>query len=137
MNHDQAMIYLAENRRGVLTTIQRDGRAQMSLIDYGLDSDGKVKIQVFEPSAKVRNMRRDPRVSMSVIGDDWGEYLVVEGIAELVEGDERLSALRHAYQLIGGAPHPDWDEFNRAMIDEGQVVMSIQIERLYPIIDER
>lgn len=30
-----------------------------------------------------------------------------------------------------GGPHPDWDEFNQAMIDDRRLVVSIHPERAY------
>jgi uncharacterized protein len=131
MNQSEALAYLKSNSRGVLSTTRQDGRPQMSLIDYGVDHDGLIKIQTTRPAAKTKNIQRDPRVSLSVIGEDWGSYIVAEGTAGLIEHDP-LPVLRHVYQLIAGQPHPDWDEFNQAMIDEQQVVMTIEIERLYP-----
>jgi PPOX class probable F420-dependent enzyme len=104
----------------------------MSLVDYGLDKDGLIKIQTTRPAAKTHNIRRDPRVSLSVVGENWYQYLVIEGNAALIEEDP-LPALRHVYELIAGQPHPDWDEFNQAMIDEQQLVMTVEIERMYPI----
>jgi uncharacterized protein len=131
MTHDDALEYLSSHSRAVLTTIKQDGRPQMSLIDYGLDSDGLIKLQTTQPAAKTKNIRRDPRVSLSVVDDNWYRYLVVEGKAALLE-EEPLSQLRHVYELIAGQPHPDWDEFDQAMIEEQQVVMTIEIERVYP-----
>jgi uncharacterized protein len=135
MTRDDALEYVRANSRGVLATIRRSGQIQMSHIDYTLDDDGLIKIQVTESVAKTKNVRRDPRVALSVIGDDWGTYVVVEGTAGLIEGKDRVPALRHVYERIAGKPHPDWEEFERAMIDEQQVVMTISVERLYPVED--
>ncbi len=132
MNHDEAMAYLRNNSRAVLATIKRDGQPQMSLVDYGVDSDGLIRVQVTQPTAKSKNIRRDPRVSLTVIGDNWYQYIVVEGTARLLD-DDPLPVLRETYELIAGKPHPDWDEFNQAMIDEQQVVMTMTIDRLYPL----
>lgn len=134
MNQAEALSYLRENSRAVLSTIKADGRPQLSLVDYGLDADGLIRIQTTRPAAKTKNSQRDPRVSLSVIGENWYQYIVVEGVAGFIE-DNPLHALRETYQLIAGQPHPDWEEFNQAMIDEQQVVMTIDIERLYPLSD--
>ena len=132
MNQQEAMKYLNANRHAVLATNKRNGRPQMSPVDYGVDSDGMVRIQVTEPSAKVKNVRRDPRVSLTVLGEEWLEYVVIEGTARLLD-DDRLATLRDTYQMIARKPHPDWDEFNQAMVDEQQIVMAIEIERFYPL----
>ncbi len=132
MNKSEALNYLKNNSRAVLTTIKRDGTPQMSLVDYGVDKDGLIRIQSTNPSAKSKNARRDPRVSLSIVGDNWYQYIVVEGTAAFID-DNPLAALRETYELIAGQPHPDWDEFNQAMIDEQQVVMTVEIERMYPL----
>jgi uncharacterized protein len=134
MKYDEAMEYLAGTTRGVLATSRRDGRPQLSKISYTLDDDGEIKISVTEDRAKTKNVRRDPRVSMSVIGDNWWNNLVVEGTARIIDQDP-LPLLRHVYERIAGKPHPDWDEFNEAMIRDRRVVMTIKIERLYPVED--
>jgi uncharacterized protein len=132
MNYDEALKYIAENNHGVLATIKRDGRPQMSNISYTLDDDGLIKISVTEDRAKTKNARRDPRVSMTVIGDNWYQYVVVEGTAGFIDTDP-LPALRHVYERVAGNPHPDWEEFDQAMIDERRIVMTISIDRLYPL----
>lgn len=132
MNRDEALKYIAENNRGVLATIKQDGRPQLSNIAYTLDDDGLIKISVTEDRAKTKNARRDPRVSMTVIGDNWYQYVVVEGTAGFID-DDPLPALRHVFERVAGKPHPDWDEFDQAMIDERRIVMTISIDRLYPL----
>lgn len=132
MNRQEAMAYIAANTRGVLATIKRDGRPQLSHISYTLDDDGLIKISVTEDRAKTNNARRDPRVSLSVIGDNWYQYVVVEGTAGFID-DDPLPALRHVYKRIAGKPHPDWEEYDQAMIDDRRVVMTISIDRLYPM----
>ncbi len=81
-------------------------------------------------------MRRDPRVSLSVQGDTWQQYLVVEGTAELHE-DDQIPALRRLYEMIRGAPHPNWAEFDEAMRREQRLILTIRMERLYPLDRER
>ncbi len=71
MNQDQAMEYVAVNHRGVLATLKRDGRPQLSHVAYMLDDDGVIKISVTSDRAKTRNALRDERVSLSIVGDDW------------------------------------------------------------------
>lgn len=132
MNRQEAMEYIAANNRGVMATIKRDGRPQLSHIVYTLDDDGLIKISVTEDRAKTKNARRDPRVSLNVVGENWYQYVVVEGTAGFIDEDP-LPALRHVYERVAGGPHPDWDEFDQAMIDERRVIMTISIDRLYPL----
>jgi hypothetical protein len=75
-------------------------------------------------------------VSMSVQGDNWHQYLVVDGIAALHE-DDPLPALRELYELIRGGPHPNWAEFDDAMRREQRLILAIHVERMYPLSRER
>lgn len=132
MNRQEALRYLRGNHRGVLATLKRDGRPQLSNVSYMVDVDGQVKISVTRDLAKTRNVQRDPRVSMTVVGDNWYEYVVVEGTGRIIE-EEVLPLLRHVYVGVTGTPHPNWDEFDDAMVRDGRVVLAITVDRLYPL----
>ncbi len=135
MNRDEALEYVRKNNRGVLATIKKDGRPQLSNIAYLLDHDGKVKISTTAGTYKVRNMQRDPRVAMTALGDNWYRYIVVEGQATVSE-EGQLAELRRLYEAIAGKPHPDWEEYDAAMLKDRRVIISIEIENLYPLDEE-
>jgi hypothetical protein len=93
-----------------------------------------IKVSVTEDRAKTKNARRDQRVSLNVVSDNWFQYIVAEGTAEFVD-DNPLPELRRVYELVSGGPHPNWEEFDQAMIDEKRIVMTISVDRLYPLSD--
>ena len=72
----EARAWVGRHSRAVLATIKRDGRPQLSHVVYTLD-DGLVKISATRDRAKTKNLQRDPRASLSVVAENWGEYLVV------------------------------------------------------------
>jgi PPOX class probable F420-dependent enzyme len=133
MNADEARQFVASQHRGVLATIKRDGRPQLSNVSYLLDADGLIRISVTRDRAKTRNLQRDPRATLEVLGDNWYQYLVVEGRATIEDGPTTAADLRRVYEKIRGEPHPNWDEFDQAMNREGRVLLAIAIERLYPL----
>ena len=133
MNPDQARDFIATSTRGVLATIKRDGRPQLSNVSYTLDEDGRIKISVTRDRAKTRNLLRDPRASLLVLGEDWHQYVVVEASAEVEDGPDTLAELRRIYERITGKPHPNWVEFDEAMVRDGRVILALTIERLYPL----
>lgn len=58
---------LAEHRWGVLATVKRDGRPQLSNVGYAFDAaEGLVRVSVTADRAKTRNLERDPRVTLHV-----------------------------------------------------------------------
>jgi PPOX class probable F420-dependent enzyme len=132
MTHDEALDFIRQSTRAVLATIKRDGRPQMSHVSYTLDDDGIIKIMASSRLAKTRNLKRDPRATLSILADDWYQYLVVEGTCTVVE-DNPVPLLRHVYERILGKPHPDWADFDGAMVRDGRVVLAITVDRIYPL----
>src|SRR5579884_286155 len=124
--------FLSRNHRTVLGTNGSNGRPQMSCVAMAW-LDGKIEISTRSPSAKVRNIRRDPRVSALILSDDsWYRYVVAYGTAEIVSLPEAGPRLREIYETILGKPHPNWAEFDQAMIAEERVVLRITVERTVP-----
>src|SRR6202165_3446394 len=76
---ERARQFLKVRHDGILATIKRDGRPQLSNILYFLDDDGRIKVSVTRTRAKTHNLQRDPRASLHVQGRDRYEYLVAEG----------------------------------------------------------
>ncbi|MEW2144477.1 PPOX class F420-dependent oxidoreductase [Micromonospora vinacea] len=133
----QALTDLVAGRSmGVLATIKRDGRPQLSTVLYSFDRDaGLIRVSVTDDRAKTANLRRDPRASFHVSSEDGWAYAVVEGRAELSPpaaqlGDDTVEELVALYRGLSGE-HPDWDEYRQAMVDEGRIVLRLHVERLY------
>ena len=127
---ERAGQFLRVRHDGILATIKRDGRPQLSNILYFVDDDGRVRISVTQTRAKMHNLRRDPRASLHVQGRDRYEYLVAEGTAELLEGEGLKEALRHYYRKVRGE-HPNWAEYDAAMVSEQRLLLSISVDRAY------
>ncbi|MCC7372036.1 MAG: PPOX class F420-dependent oxidoreductase [Chloroflexi bacterium] len=132
MTHDEALRFVGGHTKAVLATIKRDGRPQLSHVSYTLDDDGLIKISVTRDRAKTRNLLRDPRATLSIVDDNWSQYLVVEGSCTVIE-DDPVPVLRRVYERIRGGPHPDWADFDAAMIRDGRVVLQITVDRIYPL----
>lgn len=136
MDRKKTLEWLGSQRNGVIATIKSDGRPQLSNVVYALIGD-EVHVSVTDGRAKTRNLRRDPRVSMHVTTDRFYPYVVVEGTAKLSQvttrtDDETSEMLVEVYRAVGGE-HPDWDEFRQVMVDEGRMVVSFAIDRMYGI----
>src|SRR5262245_51809656 len=68
---------IASKKHGVLVTLKRDGRSQLSNVAYQF-KDGVIRISVTDGRAKTKNLRRDPRASFHVTRDDFYAYAVAE-----------------------------------------------------------
>ena len=138
MDLDRALDFAARHRQGVLLTLRRDGRPQSSNIVYALDAP-VARISVTDGRAKTKNLRRDPRVSLHVSSSDFSSYVVLEGTAQLSPvasepGDGTCRQLAEVYRAVSGEEHPDWDEFDVAMVGDARLVVSIHTERAYGMI---
>jgi len=133
---DKLLALIKGNSLGVLATIKRDGRPQLSNVSYHFDPrELVIRVSITEPRAKTRNLRRDPRASILVDSDDGWSYAVVEGTAELTPpaaapGDATVEALIALYRNIAGE-HSDWDEYRQAMVTDRRVVLTLPISHLY------
>jgi hypothetical protein len=67
-----------------------------------------------------------------VFGDAFfGEWVQIDGEAEVVSLPEAMEGLVGYYRAVGGE-HPDWDDYRRAMNEEHRVLLAITIERAGP-----
>ena len=135
MTPDEARAFLRDNHQAVLATFRRDGRPQLSPVAAGIDDEGRVEISSRETAMKVKNLRRDPRISLCLLGPHWyAQWGQVEGTAEIVDQPEALDLLVGYYRRISGE-HPDWDEYRQAMIDEKRVLVRFAIDRAGPTVE--
>ncbi|MFJ3144368.1 PPOX class F420-dependent oxidoreductase [Streptomyces halstedii] len=127
---------LGEHDGGVLVTLKRDGRPQLSNVNHAYyPEEGVIRVSVTEDRAKTRNLRRDPRASYHVTSDDRWAWTVVDATAELGPPaadphDETVEQLITLFRDVQGE-HPDWDEYRRAMVRDGRVVLTLRIEHVY------
>ena len=135
MTPDEARAFVRDNHQAVLATFRRDGRPQLSPVAAGIDDDGRIEISSRETAMKVKNLRRDPRISLCLLGPHWyAQWGQVEGTAEIVDQPEALDLLVGYYRRIAGE-HPDWDEYRQAMIDEKRVLVRFAIDRAGPTVE--
>lgn len=135
MEIERALAFAADHSRGVLITLKKDGRPQASNIVYAT-FDGAVNVSVTETRSKTANLRRDPRASLHVTSKDFGRWVVLEGTARLSETtkdptDPAAALLRRTYETAAGQPHPDWEDFDRAMIADRRLVITLDVEHAY------
>jgi PPOX class probable F420-dependent enzyme len=131
----QHLDFLASSHHGVLVTLKRDGRPQLSNIAYYVSGSGRVHISVTADRVKTRNVARDPRVSMHVTSKDFWSYVVIEGDAELTPvttdpHDATADALVEYYRAVSGE-HPDWEEYRRAIVDDRRQILSFAVTHAY------
>lgn len=132
MDLDQARDFLHRHHRAVLATNHPSGRLQLTPVSVGVDEQGRAVVSTRETARKTRNVARDPRVSLCVMTDAFfGEWMQVDGEAEIVHLPEAMELLVDYYRRISGE-HPDWDDYRRAMQRERRVLLRIRLSRAGP-----
>ena len=125
--------FLRTRHRAILVTTRADGRPQTSPVTCGVDTEGRIVISTYPARAKVTNARREPQVSVCVISDEWnGPWVQVDGTAEVVDLPEALEPLVDYFRCISGE-HPDWDEYRRAMIEQGKSLIRVTPQDWGPV----
>ena len=126
---DEARAILESDALAHLVTSNADGSAQISCVWVGLEG-ADIVFASLGPRRKLDNIRRDPRVALSLEGTETSgiglkEYLVVHGHARIEEGGgpELLQRLAHTY-LGPDVKFPPMDD------PPPGVVVRIAVERL-------
>jgi PPOX class probable F420-dependent enzyme len=102
---DSARAIVESGRLAHLVTLNRDGSQQISCVWVGLD-DEEIVSGHLRDQQKLRNVRRDPRVSLSIEGKKLQppglmQYLVVHGRARITEGGAPELLQELAYRYLG------------------------------------
>ncbi|MFF5567564.1 PPOX class F420-dependent oxidoreductase [Streptomyces sp. NPDC012623] len=125
--------FVRPRHRAILLTTRADGRPQGSPLSCGVDDSGRIVVSTYPERAKTRNAKRDERVSVIVLSDDWnGPWVQVDGAAEVIDSPESVEPLVEYYRNIAGE-HPDWDEYRAAMVKQGKSIIRVTPERWGPL----
>ncbi|HXQ19799.1 MAG TPA: PPOX class F420-dependent oxidoreductase [Acidimicrobiales bacterium] len=132
-----ALEHVRPRHQAALVTIHADGRPQLTHISYAMDAAGTVRISITDTRVKTRNLRRDPRALLHVAGDNFWDYVVLDGTVELSAvaaepHDGAADELVEVYRAIGGE-HPDWEEYRRVMTQDRRLVARFRAARAYGV----
>lgn len=125
------LAWLADRHQAVLVTLRGDGSPQTSNVAFAV-LQGVAKVSVTDGRAKTRNLRRDPRAVLHVLGDSFWQYVSISAAADLspvstAPGDEVGQELLAVYEAITGAAHPDPAEYFEAMVTDQRLVLRLTL----------
>jgi len=128
----EALAFAGESKRGILGTINADGTPHLVPV-FAAVKDNRLLVSTPSTTVKARNIARDPRVTMAFGIRPW---IAIAGTARILTDavGDLPARLREYYKLASGE-HPDWDDYDRAMIREKRVLLEITPERIYPTGD--
>lgn len=130
---EELLAFVRPRHHMVLLTRRADGSPQVSPVTGGVDDGGRIVIATYPERAKTRNARRTPEVSVLVLSDDFdGPWVQVDGHCEVLDVPDAVEPLVEYFRNIAGE-HSDWDEYRRAMVEQGKSLLRITPERWGPV----
>lgn len=125
VSRDELLDFIRPRHHAIVITTRADGRPQASPVTCGVDAEGRIVVSTYPERAKTRNARRNPKVSVVFLSDDFGgAWVQVDGDAEVIDMPEAAEALVDYYRAISGE-HPDWDEYRQAMVRQGKSLLRV------------
>ena len=139
MKFQDVVPFLETNHRGVISTKMANGATHSSIVVCGAYEGNAAFVSVYPRSQKVKNLRRNSNCTALCVTEDWRSYAVIEGEATLfdyvnTEADTMRSMLREGYMAWSDTPHPDWEEYDRAMVKQEAVVVLVRPDRVYGLL---
>lgn len=133
MEITDAQKFLQANHRACIAVRQKDGWPQLTFVSPGIDPQGRVIITSRGTTYKVKHLRRDPRVSLLIFGDQYSgsKFVQIYGTAEVIEQPEAMDMLIYWYKQIRGE-RQNWDEYRKRMQDEKRVIIRVNIDKVGP-----
>jgi PPOX class probable F420-dependent enzyme len=116
--------FIREHRLAVVSTVKKDGGPQATPVYYVYDGE-KLFISVTAARKKTVNVRRDPRVAVTVLAEEHPfKHVQVTGRAEIT--DDNLVDMSHRIWSTFREPPKD---FAKLLADQGRVLMVVTPER--------
>lgn len=102
--------FLAGPRPAVVSTLTADG-APVTTASWYEWADGRLLLIMDAAGRRVRNLRRDPRVGLTVLGDDWYDHVSLLGHAVEIRDDPGFVDVDRLAQRYWGRPYEprDWE----------------------------
>ncbi|MCK0176170.1 PPOX class F420-dependent oxidoreductase [Mycolicibacterium sp. F2034L] len=133
VDREQLLEFVRPRHRMILTTFRADGSLQSSPVIAGVDETGRIVIASYPQRAKSANIRRTPRASVVVLSDEFnGPYVQVDGDAEVIDLPDAVEPLVEYFRAVAGE-HSDWDEYRRAMTEQGKCLIRLIPTRWGPV----
>lgn len=136
MTSEERRAFLSENRLCIVGYGRKDGPPALSPVYYVLDGDDLL-ISTTATRAKAKAVRRNPQVSLCVIGDvPWGmphPYLTIYGRAR-IETDGAVDLMMRVGEKMLGRPIPEdaRPSLEDRAREEHRVVMRVTPEAYVP-----
>lgn len=133
MEISEAREFLKDHHRGCLVARKKDGSLQMTLVSPALGADNNVIITARDTTYKVKNIQRNPQISLLVYGEKFNgsDYIQIDGTAEVIPQPQAMDLVLDWHRKIRGEPK-SWQEVREKTLAEGRIAIRVTIEKVGP-----
>jgi PPOX class probable F420-dependent enzyme len=127
----EALAHLSGQRSsGPLVTLRPDGSPHAAIVSAVVMGDA-LWVSSTQSRRKTSNIRHDPRVTY-ITGT--GPWVAIDGTATILDDAEETPERLRVYYRAAAGEHPDWAEYDEAMIQEQRLIIQITPTRAYGFI---
>jgi hypothetical protein len=101
------LAFLASSRPAVVGTVRSEAVPVTTACWYGLEPDGRVLLTMDRDSFRLRHLRANPHIALTVLGADWYNQLSLLGRAVEFREDPDLADIDRLSQHYLGEPYED------------------------------
>jgi len=103
----ELLAFVAKPRHAVVGTVRADGAPVTTACWYGLDAHGRIVLSMGHESHRLRHLRANPRVALTVLGEDWYSHVSILGRAVEFTSDDDLTDIDALSDRYEGTPYED------------------------------
>lgn len=121
--------FLETHRDAVMLTTKKDGVPHVARVGIGM-VEGKLWSSGTQDRVRTSHIRRDPRATLYVPGDDRWHWLGLEATVTVLDGPDAPQLNLKLYRVLAGEPD-DLDEYLEAMEKEKRLIYEFEPVRAY------
>jgi len=106
---DDVVEFLRRPNPAVIASSRPDGQPVSVATWYALDDDRRLFVNMDDSRKRIEYLRADPRVSLTVLADDWYTHVSLQGRITEWADDSDLAGIDRLSQLYGGKHYPTRD----------------------------
>ena len=127
---DKVRAFLEHHHGAIQSTLKKDGTPHLVRVGIGL-VDGKLWSSATQTRVRTKHLRRDPRSTLFVLGENPWKWLGLETTVTILDGPDAVYQNLALYRVIAGKDPDDIDEYRAAMINDQRIIYEFDIERAY------
>ena len=105
---DDVRALLAKPNPAVVTTLRSDGQPVSVATWYLLEKDDRVLLNMDGSRVRLRHLRRDPRLTLTVLDESsWYTHVSLIGSVDEMRDDEELADIDRLSTHYNGKPYPN------------------------------